>query len=118
MANNVLAFTRPAEESSPLDSRFAQLGVLKKHLIARYDIPDTVTLEPDEEVDFGWIVDGEDYYEVTNELIGALQYGPPMNSKSTPGSLVFGSTANEMYELNRMAMLDDAPKLCESQAIG
>ena len=54
----------------------------------------------------------------TNQLIGALQYGTPMNAKSTPGSLVVGSTQDDMYELNRMAMLDSAPKLCESQAIG
>ena len=54
----------------------------------------------------------------TDELIGVLQYGTPMNAKSTPGSLVVGSTQDDMYELNRMAMLDSAPKLCESQAIG
>lgn len=41
-----------------------------------------------------------------------------MNANSTPGSLVDGSTQYDMYELNRMAMLDEAPKLCESQAIG
>lgn len=53
-----------------------------------------------------------------NKLCGALQYGTPMNPKSTPQKLVKNSTSQDMYELNRMAMLDEEPKLCESQAIG
>lgn len=54
----------------------------------------------------------------TNELVGVLQYGYPMNPKNTPGKLVENATKDEMFELNRMAMLDEAPKLSESQAIG
>lgn len=53
-----------------------------------------------------------------DELVGVLQYGYPMNPKQTPSKLVENSTKDEMYELNRMAMLDDEPKCCESQAIG
>ena len=56
--------------------------------------------------------------KTNNELIGALQYGTPMNASKTPQKLVEDSNKNEMYELNRMAMLDEAPKFCESQAIG
>lgn len=54
----------------------------------------------------------------THKLCGVLQYGYPMNPERTPGKLVEGSTKLEMYELNRMAMYDDAPKMSESQAIG
>ena len=54
---------------------------------------------------------------ITNDLIGALQYGTPMNAKSTPQKIVKDAVSSEMYELNRMAMLDEAPKLSESQAI-
>lgn len=51
-------------------------------------------------------------------LIGALQYGYPMNARRTPQLLVRDATAEDMFELNRMAMRDDAPKFSESQAIG
>ena len=54
----------------------------------------------------------------TNELVGALQYGTPMNASRTPQKLVKDSNQFEMLELNRMAMLDEAPKFSESQAIG
>ncbi len=54
----------------------------------------------------------------TNELVGALQYGTPMNASKTPQKLVENANQFEMFELNRMAMLDEAPKFCESQAIG
>lgn len=54
----------------------------------------------------------------TDELVGVLQYGYPMNPARTPQKLVVDSNQHEMYELNRMAMTDDAPKLSESQAIG
>ena len=56
--------------------------------------------------------------KTNNKLIGVLQYGTPMNASKTPQKLVEDSNKNEMYELNRMAMLDEAPKFCESQAIG
>ena len=56
--------------------------------------------------------------KVTRGLIGALQYGAPMNARRTPQLLVRDAGAGDMYELNRMAMRDDAPKLSESQAIG
>lgn len=54
----------------------------------------------------------------TDELEGVLQFGTPMNAKKTPQKLIQGATQNDMYELNRMAMTDDAPKFSESQAIG
>ena len=54
----------------------------------------------------------------TDELCGVLQYGYPMNPAKTPQKIVEGSNQHEMYELNRMAMTDEAPKLSESQAIG
>lgn len=54
----------------------------------------------------------------TDELVGALQYGYPMNPAKTPQRIVKGSSQHEMFELNRMAMRDDAPKFSESQAIG
>ncbi|URZ16907.1 hypothetical protein [Clostridium felsineum] len=54
----------------------------------------------------------------TTALMGVLSFGYPMNPKSTPQKIVKGSTHNEMYELNRMAMTDIAPKFSESQAIG
>lgn len=53
----------------------------------------------------------------TNNLVGVLQYGTPMNAKKTPQKIVKDSNSNEMMELNRMAMTDEAPKLSESQAI-
>jgi len=54
----------------------------------------------------------------TNELEGVLSFGYPMNPKSTPQKIVLDSNYKEMYELNRMAMSDEAPKLSESQALG
>jgi len=56
--------------------------------------------------------------KANDELVGALQYGTPMNAKSTPQKLVKDSNQHEMLELNRMAMTDDSPKMSESQAIG
>lgn len=53
----------------------------------------------------------------TNELMGVLSYGTPMNATKTPQKIVKDSTQHTMYELNRMAMTDDAPKFSESQAI-
>ncbi len=53
----------------------------------------------------------------TNKLVGVLQYGTPMNATKTPQKLVENTNQYEMYELNRMAMLDEAPKFSESQAI-
>ena len=53
----------------------------------------------------------------TNNLVGVLQYGTPMNAKKTPQKIVKDSDSSEMMELNRMAMTDEAPKLSESQAI-
>ena len=53
----------------------------------------------------------------TNQLVGVLQYGTPMNATKTPQKIVSNSNQYEMYELNRMAMIDEAPKLSESQAI-
>lgn len=53
-----------------------------------------------------------------DDLVGVLSFGYPMNPKKTPGKLVEGSTHLDMFELNRMAMTDDAPKFSESQAIG
>lgn len=52
------------------------------------------------------------------KLVGALTYGKCLNCKKTPAKIVKDSNENEMYELNRMAMLDDEPQFCESQAIG
>lgn len=54
----------------------------------------------------------------TGKLCGALQYGYPMNPKSTPQKIVKKAIYTEMLELNRMAMADDSPKLSESEAIG
>lgn len=53
----------------------------------------------------------------SNKLVGCLQYGPPMNPKSTPGKILEGSTASDMFELNRMVLDDEQPKNSESQAI-
>jgi len=53
----------------------------------------------------------------SNELVGALQFGPPMNPKSTPNNIAEGSNSAEMLELNRMVMADDQPRNSESQAI-
>ena len=58
------------------------------------------------------------YENGSDNLFGVLQYGYPMNPAKTPQKIVKGSNQHEMYELNRMAMTDDAPKLSESQAIG
>lgn len=51
-------------------------------------------------------------------LCGVLSFGYPVNAKKTPNIIVAGSTYNDMYELNRMAMHDDEPKFSESKAIG
>lgn len=53
-----------------------------------------------------------------NILQGVLMFNHPINSTKTPQKLVKDSTSAEMYELGRMAMLDTAPKLSESKAIG
>lgn len=58
------------------------------------------------------------YRKVDDELVGTLAFGKCLNSKKTPQKIVEGSDENDMYELNRMAMLDEEPKFCESQAIG
>ena len=58
------------------------------------------------------------FYKGTEDLAGALSFGYPMNPKKTPGNLVEGASYKDMYELNRMAMTDEAPKFSESQAIG
>lgn len=54
----------------------------------------------------------------TGALAGVLSFGYPMNPKATPQKIVKNATCEEMYELNRMAMDDAAPKLSESQALG
>lgn len=53
----------------------------------------------------------------TNKLVGCLQYGPPMNPKSTPNSILEGSSSFDMFELNRMVLDDEQPRNSESQAI-
>lgn len=58
------------------------------------------------------------YYKDMDDLAGVLSFGYPMNPKKTPGNLVDGATFEDMFELNRMAMTDEAPKFSESQAIG
>jgi len=40
-----------------------------------------------------------------------------MNPKSTPNSILQGSTSADMFELNRMVLDDDQPRNSESQAI-
>lgn len=57
------------------------------------------------------------YEKTNNELSGVLSYGYPMNPNGTPQKIVLNSNKTEMYELNRMAMFDTAPKLSESQAL-
>lgn len=58
------------------------------------------------------------FSKTNNKLDGVLSFGYPMNPKSTPQKIVKNSNYTEMYELNRMAMDDNAPKCSESQAIG
>ncbi len=58
------------------------------------------------------------FYKETDTLAGVLSFGYPINLLKTPGNLVEGATFKDMYELNRMAMTDEAPKFSESQAIG
>ena len=53
-----------------------------------------------------------------DKLVGTLAYGKCLNCKKTPQKIVKNSNEYEMYELNRMAMIDEEPKFCESQAIG
>lgn len=48
------------------------------------------------------------------EILGALQYGPPMNGKKTACKL---SPFENMFELNRMVMNDSEPRNSESRAI-
>lgn len=48
------------------------------------------------------------------KLVGCLQFGTPMNKKSTPLKI---STSENMLELNRMVMDDEQPRNSESQAI-
>ena len=50
-------------------------------------------------------------------LVGALDFGPPMNPKSTPNKIWSGSTQHEMFELNRMVMAEEEPRNSESKAI-
>lgn len=52
-----------------------------------------------------------------NKLVGTLAYGKCLNCKKTPQKIAENSNEYEMLELNRMAMLDEEPKFCESQAI-
>lgn len=47
-------------------------------------------------------------------LLGALQYGPPMNGKRTACKI---SPFERMFELNRMVMVDTEPRNSESRAI-
>ena len=54
----------------------------------------------------------------SKKLEGVLQYGYPLNPKTTPQKYVNDSSMYDMLELNRMAMFDTAPKFSESQAIG
>lgn len=53
----------------------------------------------------------------TDNLMGALQLGPPLNGVSTPFKYS-DLDPKEMRELNRMVMTDDAPKFSESMALG
>lgn len=48
------------------------------------------------------------------ELVGCLQYGPPMNGSKTSDKILPGV---KMMELNRMVMADSEPRNSESQAI-
>lgn len=54
----------------------------------------------------------------TNELKGCLSFGKCLNADATPPKILKGSNRHNMFELNRMVMSDDSPKLSESQAIG
>lgn len=54
----------------------------------------------------------------TDTLKGCLSFGKCLNADATPPKILKGSNRNNMYELNRMVMSDDSPKLSESQAIG
>lgn len=49
-----------------------------------------------------------------DELVGCLQYGPPMNGLKTSNKILKGV---KMLELNRMVMIDTEPRNSESQAI-
>ncbi len=65
---------------------------------------------PNSNLHLGVFMDGD-------KLVGALQFGPPMNPKSTPNNVAAGSNSTEMLELNRMVMDDEQPRNSESQAI-
>lgn len=52
---------------------------------------------------------------VDNKLIGVMQYGPSTDKRRMASNMKVGM--NEMLELNRMAMIDDAPKNTESRFI-
>lgn len=54
----------------------------------------------------------------TGELKGCLSFGKCLNADATPPKILKESNRNNMFELNRMVMSDDSPKLSESQAIG
>lgn len=76
--SNALAFVRPEQAEAPMetiDYRFAQLQILKQHL-ERQGLPYTVELVPDVEVEFGWTINGEDYYEALSpddtEIVSTL----------------------------------------------
>ena len=49
-----------------------------------------------------------------SNLVGCLQYGPPMNGIKTSSKI---SEESKMMELNRMVMADSEPKNSESMAI-
>ena len=53
-------------------------------------------------------------FNLDGELVGCLQFGPPMNGAKTASKL---SKEPEMYELNRMVMRDEEPRNSESMAI-
>ena len=54
-------------------------------------------------------------FDADSNLIGCLQFGPPMNGNKTAIKL---SEQLPMFELNRMVMHDNQPRNSESMAIG
>lgn len=53
-------------------------------------------------------------FNVDNELVGCLQFGPPMNGEKTAKKIC---NDVRMLELNRMVMRDEEPRNSESMAI-
>ena len=53
-------------------------------------------------------------FNVAGELVGCLQFGPPMNGEKTAKKLCDDT---RMLELNRMVMRDEEPRNSESMAI-